>query len=270
MLEIKEVWFRNQHLSEVVVKLVQINHDSETKSGDSRNKKPTGCTCTTNSKKRSLYLDGDRNITVLAIFHLHLNTLRSSGSKYFETYFSDRWIPDCSQRQPMELTLEAQAGVAHYEDCFSTMYIWTSTKFGNVTHCVAMLKVAMQLLYEPVIEDGFCYLSTLRWSNFEVELVQELVVGSEGSFPLDSANDVVARLRTTQWSVGVTTNMRETLTTRLRNWLNWLWSKYLWMLKTTIEIEDSPLQGNCYLQRHSNNSSRGHRRTHSQSSRSTS
>ena len=201
MSKIEEVWFGKPNLSNVVVKLVQINHDSDTKCGDSRGKKPADCACA-RSKKRGLDSDGDRNITVLAIFHLHLNTLRSSGSKYFETYFSDRWSPDHSQPQPMELFLEAQADVGHYEDCFSTMYEWTSTKFESVTHCVGMLKVAVQLLYEPVIEDGVRYLSTMQWSKFEFKLVRKLIAGTEGGFPLDSANDVLARLGSTHRLVG--------------------------------------------------------------------
>jgi hypothetical protein len=37
------------------------------------------------------------------------------------------------------------------------MYEWTSTKFEGVTHCIGVLKVAVQLLYEHVIEDGVRY-----------------------------------------------------------------------------------------------------------------
>ena len=154
MAEVKEVWFGKQNLNDVVVKLVEMNHDSDTKSDDLRGKKATGCAYG-GSKKRGLDSDGDQNITVLAIFHVYVSNIRSSGNKYFETYFSEPWNPDHSQRQPMGLTLEAQAGVGHYEDCFSTMYKWTSTKFEGVTHCVGMLNcvVAVQLLYERVIED---------------------------------------------------------------------------------------------------------------------
>jgi hypothetical protein len=201
MTEVKEVWFGKRNLSDIVVKLVEMNHKSDTENDDSRSKKVADCACG-GSKKRGLDSDGDRNITMLAIFHVHASNLRSSGSKYFETYFSERWNPDHSQRQPMELTLEAQAGVGHYEDCFSTMYKWTSTKFESVTHCVGVLKVAVQLLYEHVIEYGVRYLSTVLWSRFEFELVRKLVVKPEGEFPLDSAHEVLARLGVTHRPVG--------------------------------------------------------------------
>jgi hypothetical protein len=89
MAEVKEVWFGKRNLSDVVVKLVQMNHDSDAESDDSRGKKVADCACG-GSKKRGLDSDGDRNITVLAIFHVHVSNLRSSGSKSFETYFSER------------------------------------------------------------------------------------------------------------------------------------------------------------------------------------
>jgi hypothetical protein len=160
MAEVKEVWFSKRNLSDVVIKLVEMNNDSDAESVDSCGEKVVDCAYE-GSKKRRLNSDGDRNITVLAIFHVHVSNLRSSRSKYFETYFSERWSPDHLQREPMELTLETQTGVGHYEDCFSTMYEWTSTKFKSVTHCVGVLKVAVQLLYERVIEDGVRYLSTV-------------------------------------------------------------------------------------------------------------
>jgi hypothetical protein len=200
MVEVKEVWFGKRNLNDVVIKLVEMNHDSDAESDDSRGKKVADCACG-RLKKRGLDSDGDRNITVLAMLHVHVSNLRSSGSKYFETYFSERWNPDHSQRQPMELTLETQVSVGHYEDCFSIMYEWTSTKFEGVTHCVGVLKVTVQLLYEPVIEDGVRYLSTVQWLIFEFELVRKLVVGPDGGFPLDSANEVLARLEVTHTPV---------------------------------------------------------------------
>ena len=58
MAEVKEVWFGKQNLNDVVVKLVEMNHDSDTKSDDLRGKKTTGCAYG-GSKKRGLDSDGD-------------------------------------------------------------------------------------------------------------------------------------------------------------------------------------------------------------------
>ncbi|KAG0555292.1 hypothetical protein KC19_12G158700 [Ceratodon purpureus] len=117
-------------------------------------------------------------------------------SKYFETCMKKRWAPSKPLSSQMEFHLELQAHAVYYRECFSRMKPLDFLKpIRSVEHCLELLKIAQQIMYQDLVDLGIKYLSAAPWTSDEEKQIRSFC--TLGHFFLDGTvhMDLVARLR---------------------------------------------------------------------------
>ena len=129
----------------------------------------------------------------LAVLKVHSSQLRRN-SKYFETCLSERWREQGAGASDarLEFSLEANADVACYTDCFSRMYSPSRRDFRDVEYGLELLRVASQIEYHELMDCISQYLSAIRWSDEDERKIREYA--SSPDFSRNHAEDLVSRL----------------------------------------------------------------------------
>jgi hypothetical protein len=137
--------------------------------------------------------DGINFGTSLGEIHVDSCKLRQC-SKYFDTCMSNRWTLDAATESSsrFEWYLELQTEVSYYEDCFSRMKSSVPKPIPSVTHCIELLKVAIQIQYEDLVNVGMKYLATVPWIGDQEKQIREFC--NSGCFAVDSSSDLKVRL----------------------------------------------------------------------------
>jgi hypothetical protein len=115
-------------------------------------------------------------------------------SKYFETCMADR---ACSKPAPsqLEFHLELQADVVYYRDCFARMEPGSFFQpIRSVDHCLELLKVASQIVFQEVVDLGIKYLSAMPWSVDDEVKIRRFCESGHISLDFEADGDLIARL----------------------------------------------------------------------------
>jgi hypothetical protein len=118
-------------------------------------------------------------------------------SKYFETCMDDRWAGSKPTPSQLEFHLELQADVVYYHDCFSRMEpgsFFQPKPIPSVDHCLELLKVASQIIFQEVVDLGIKYLSATPWSADDEEKICRFCESGHISFDSEAHGDLIARL----------------------------------------------------------------------------
>ena len=117
-------------------------------------------------------------------------------SKYFETCMDDRWACSKPPSSRLEFHLELQADVVYYRDCFSRMEPGSLFQpIPSVHHCLELLKVASQIVFQEVVDLGIKYLSATPWSADDGVKIRRFCESGHISLDSEAHADLIARLR---------------------------------------------------------------------------
>lgn len=109
-------------------------------------------------------------------------------SRYFEACMSERWTAS-TQR---EFYLEVHTEVRFYHECFARMHS-PFKPISSVATCIQLLKVASQIQYDEVVENGLRYLSAVPWSGEEEKQIRSFYDSWQLAFNITS--DLSKRLQ---------------------------------------------------------------------------
>jgi hypothetical protein len=134
----------------------------------------------------------------LAVVKAHSKVL-TTYSRYFSTCLSETWKGGKPSAGEFEQSLEVQADVESYFDCFSRMYsLFLGTfefglkDFPDVKSSLELLKVASQIQFDKLVGSVLLYLSSTFWDEGDEMRVREY--SSSPDFRCSQAEDLVARL----------------------------------------------------------------------------
>jgi hypothetical protein len=134
----------------------------------------------------------------LAVVKAHSKVL-TTYSRYFSTCLSETWKGGKPSAGEFEQSLEVQADVESYFDCFSRMYsLFLGTfefglkDFPDVKSSLELLKVASQIQFDKLMGSVLLYLSSTFWDEGDEMRVREY--SSSPDFRCSQAEDLVARL----------------------------------------------------------------------------
>jgi hypothetical protein len=117
-------------------------------------------------------------------------------SKYFETCMNDRWARSKPAPSQLEFHLELQADVVYYRDCFSRMEPGSLLQpIPCVDHCLELLKVASQIVFQEVVDLGIKYLLATPWSADDEVKIRRFSESGNTSLDSEAHGDLIARLR---------------------------------------------------------------------------
>jgi hypothetical protein len=117
-------------------------------------------------------------------------------SKNFETCMDDRWARSKPAPSQLEFHLELQADVVYYRDCFSRMEPGSLLQpIPSVNHCLELLKVASQIVFQEVVDLGIKYLSATPWSANDEVKIRRFCESGHISLDSEAHGDLIARLR---------------------------------------------------------------------------
>jgi hypothetical protein len=116
-------------------------------------------------------------------------------SKYFETCMNDRWARSKPAPSQLEFHLELQADVVYYRDCFSRMEPGSLFQpIPCINHCLELLKVASQIIFQEVVDLGIKYLSATPWSADDEVKILRFCKSEHISLDFEAHSDLIARL----------------------------------------------------------------------------
>jgi hypothetical protein len=117
-------------------------------------------------------------------------------SKYFATCMDDRWARPQPASSQLEFQLELQADVVYYRHCFSRMEPGSLFQpIPSVDHCLELLRVASQILFQEVVDLGIKYLSATPWSTHDEVKIRRFCDSGHISLDSEAHGDLIARLR---------------------------------------------------------------------------
>lgn len=112
-------------------------------------------------------------------------------SKYFEVAMSERWSE--SETQYIYFYLELETEIMYYTDCFARMNFSFPRPITDAGTCIGLLKVASQIQYEALLNDGMKILATLPWEEWDEKHIRWL--SNSGNYIVSC--DLKARLEST-------------------------------------------------------------------------
>jgi hypothetical protein len=117
-------------------------------------------------------------------------------SKYFATCMNERWARSKPTPLQLEFHLELQADVVYYRDCFSRMEPGSFFQpIPSVEHCLELLKVASQIVFQEVVDLGIKYLSSTPWSADDEVKIRRFYESRHIYLDSEAHADLIARLR---------------------------------------------------------------------------
>jgi hypothetical protein len=117
-------------------------------------------------------------------------------SKYFEACMNERWARSKPTPSQLEFHLELQADVVYYRDCFSRMEPRSFFQpIPSVDHCLELLKVASQIVFQEVVDLGIKYLSATPWSVDDEVKIRRFCESGQISLDSEAHGDLIERLR---------------------------------------------------------------------------
>jgi hypothetical protein len=117
-------------------------------------------------------------------------------SKYFATCMDDRWARSTHVSSQLGFHLELQADVVYYRDCFSRMAPRSLFQpMPSVDHCLELLKVASQIMFQEVVDMGIKYLSAMPWSTDDEVKIRRFCASGHISLDSEAHGDLITRFR---------------------------------------------------------------------------
>ena len=117
-------------------------------------------------------------------------------SKYFEMCMNKRWAQSDPVSTQMEFCLELQTDVVYYHDCFSRMKPLSFRKpIPSVEHCLELIKVASQIVYQELVDLGMNYLASTPWSADEEDQIRKFCEFGHIFVNPEAHGDLIGRLR---------------------------------------------------------------------------